>query len=123
MERDTRQRRAIRAALEQAGRPLGAPELLEAARPLAPGIGMATVYRTLKGLVAAGELVAVELPGEAPRYEAAGKQHHDHFRCRSCARVYEVADCPVTLPKLPKGFVLEGHETVLVGLCAACARR
>ena len=57
-----------------------------------------------------------------PRYETAGKAHHDHFRCRTCAKVFEVDDCPVVkLPKMPKGFLLEGHETILVGLCAGCA--
>lgn len=121
MERDTRQRRAIRQAIEAAGRPIGAPEVLSAARPLVPGLGLATVYRALKGLVAEGWLATVELPGEPPRYEVAGKDHHDHFRCRMCTRVFEVEHCAVRAPKLPKGFVVEGHEAVLLGVCAECA--
>ena len=83
---------------------------------------MATVYRTIKGLVEEGWLLAVDLPGEAPRYEVAGKAHHDHFRCRVCNRVFEV-ECSVRLSsKMPRGFVVEGHETVLKGLCATCPR-
>jgi Fur family ferric uptake transcriptional regulator len=119
MVRQTRQRQAIRRVFEDAQRPLGANEVLEAAGAHAPGLGIATVYRALKRLVEEGFLDSVELPGEAPRYEPAGKQHHDHFRCRRCARVFEV-ECSVRLPKL-RGFVVEDHEVVLAGLCPQCA--
>jgi Fur family ferric uptake transcriptional regulator len=119
MARQTRQRQAIRRAFEDAQRPLGASEVLEAAGSHTPGLGIATVYRALKGLVEEGWLTPVELPGEAPRYEPAGKKHHDHFRCRRCDRVFEIA-CAVRLPKL-RGFVVEDHEVVLTGLCAQCA--
>ena len=81
MERNTVQRRAIHKVLEQTGRPMGPPEIYEAAREHAPGLGIATVYRTIKRLLDDGFLSQVELPGEAPRYEMAGKGHHHHFRC------------------------------------------
>ena len=48
MERDTAQRRAIRRALDDAGRPLGALEVLKLSKRFAPKLGIATVYRTLK---------------------------------------------------------------------------
>jgi Fur family ferric uptake transcriptional regulator len=123
MVRKTRQRDAIRKVLEDAGRPLGAQEVLDAAEAEAPGLGIATVYRALKGLLEEGWLASVEIPGEAPRYEPAGKAHHDHFQCRKCERVYEVDDCPVRFPRLPKGFLLDGHEVVLTGVCADCSKR
>lgn len=119
--RDTQQRRAIRAAIEEAGRPLSPQEILETAKRTSPGLGIATVYRTLKSWVEAGSLTQVDLPGEAPRYEATGKQHHHHFHCRSCDRVYELEGCPEDLRSLtPAGFALESHEVVLYGRCAAC---
>lgn len=122
--RDTAQRRAIRAALESAGRPLGALEVLQGAKAAAPGLGIATVYRNLKALVEGGEVSAVELPGEAPRYEFAGKEHHHHFLCGSCDRVYELGGCLGGLAALlPRGFKLGSHELLLHGTCAACARR
>jgi Fur family ferric uptake transcriptional regulator len=84
---------------------------------------MATVYRSVKSLVESGEVVAVELPGEPARYEAAGKHHHHHFHCRTCKKVYEVEGCPGELDALvPKGFELESHELVLYGRCLACNR-
>lgn len=121
MERDTQQRRAIRAAIEDAARPLTPQEVLEAARSQSPGLGIATVYRTLRSGVEGGWLQQVDLPGEAPRYEPTGKQHHHHFHCRRCDRVYEIEGCPEGLRGLtPPGFSLEEHEVVLYGRCAEC---
>ncbi len=124
MKRDTQQRRAIVAALERAGRPLGPREVLQAAAPAAPGLGIATVYRTLKALLHAGLINPVHIPGQSPRYEPAGKRHHHYFRCRGCDHVFEIAGCPGNLePLVPRGFVLEDHEVVLYGLCAKCGKR
>lgn len=121
MERDTQQRRAIRQAFREAGRPLSPQEVLEVAAPESPGLGVATVYRTVKGLVEQGWLATVTLPGEPPRYEVAGKEHHHHFHCRGCGRVFEIEGCPGELARMtPKGFVLENHEVVLYGRCAGC---
>ena len=121
MKRDTRQRQAIRRAIEEADRPLSPREVLEAAGAHHAGLGIATVYRTLKALVEEGALAQVELPGEPPRYETTGKRHHHHFHCRACDRVYELEGCPDGLRSLtPVGFSLESHEVVLYGRCAAC---
>jgi Fur family ferric uptake transcriptional regulator len=121
MIRDTRQRRAIRDALEAARRPLSALEVLDAARAHAPGLGIATVYRTLNALVEEGAIHPVDLPGEAPRYEVTGQGHHHHFQCRKCGGVYTARGCPGDLRKLtPRGFRLEAHEVILYGLCCDC---
>lgn len=121
--RDTSQRRAIRQAVENAGRPLSATEILAAARGAVPGLGIATVYRAVRRMQEEGALRQVDLPGDAPRYEASGKDHHHHFHCRSCARVYEVEACPgeFAMPA-PPGFTVEDHEVILYGRCPACLR-
>ena len=121
MERSTRQRHSIRSVLEEAGRPLLPAEILQAAQRDVPALGMATVYRNLKQLMEAGEIQPVELPGEAPRYEMAGHQHHHHFRCNGCQRVFDVHACPGDMRKLvPKGFTVESHELTLYGYCSEC---
>lgn len=117
----TRQRTAIRDAIEQADRPLSPQEILEAARDRIPRLGIATVYRAIKSMVTAGDLRAVELPGMPDRYETADKRHHHHFHCRGCDRVFEVDGCPGNMKKLaPKGFRVEEHEIMLYGLCSEC---
>lgn len=122
MQRRTKQRQAICAVFLEAQRPLSPQEVLELARVRVPSLGLATVYRTLKALLEEGFLVSVELPGEVPRYERAGKAHHHHFLCRVCGRVYELEGCPKDVETLvPPGFLAEGHEVTLYGRCAACA--
>ncbi|MCA9754863.1 MAG: transcriptional repressor [Candidatus Eisenbacteria bacterium] len=122
MQRNTRQRRAIRKALADADRPLAPEEVLDAAQSDCPGMGMATVYRTIKSLAEEGWLVRVELPGMPDRYEKAGKGHHHHFHCRLCGKVFEVEDCLEEIRLLPpKGFVVEDHEVVFYGRCPECA--
>ncbi len=119
--RHTQQRQAIRSAFESAGRPLGPREVLEIARTGVPGLGIATVYRTLKKLVSGGVLRAVELPGQPSRYELAGLDHHHHFHCLRCDRVFDVEGCPGEVQTYtPAGFHTEAHEVVLYGRCAAC---
>jgi Fur family ferric uptake transcriptional regulator len=102
--------------------PLSAREILDAASNDAPGLGMATVYRTLKLLTDEGLVQVVEIPGQSPRYELTGRGHHHHLYCRSCSRVFEIDRCPGDFADLcPPGFVVEGHELVLFGLCPKCA--
>ena len=122
MERNTRQRGAIRRAFQRANRPLGTNEVLDLARGEVTGLGIATVYRNIRTLVDEGWLVTVELPGESPRYELQGKGHHHHFHCSRCDRVFDVASCSGSVhAMIPPGFVLERHLIVLGGLCVECA--
>lgn len=124
MQRQTRQRKAVVSVLEQAGGPLTPHEIHEAARKLTPSLGIATVYRTLRSLAAAGWALQVGLPGETPRYETAGRSHHHFFQCRQCEKVFEVHDCPSDLQRLvPQGFLLEDHEVFLYGQCSLCRRK
>ena len=122
MERNTRQRSAIRDAIAQADRPLLPQEVLGAAQREVPGLGIATVYRNLKALVEEGELQPVHLPGENPRFELAGHQHHHHFQCTRCERVFPIHACPGTMAELaPPGFTVQRHDLTLHGLCADCS--
>lgn len=123
-QRRTQQRDAIRKAFEDASRPLGPREVLDIAQESVPGLGVATVYRTLKKLVEEGILRPVELPGAPNRYELAGLDHHHHFCCRACDRVFDVEGCPDRVSELvPSGFELEEHEVVLYGVCSSCVAR
>ena len=122
MVRNTQQRNAIRHALKKAGRPLSAQETLAMAQNKVPGLGIATVYRNLKSLQQDGSVVAVELPGQSPRWELAPEKHHHHFLCNTCDKLYEINACPEDLQRLlPAGYTLEEHDILLRGLCDNCA--
>ncbi len=122
MERNTRQRGAIRRAFQRAGRPLNTGEVLAQARTEVGGLGIATVYRNIRTLVDEGWLAPIALPGEAPRYELSGKEHHHHFHCRRCDRVFDTPGCVISFTEMtPPGFRIDDHDIVLYGLCAECA--
>ena len=121
MKRRTHQREIIRSTIVQFDRPLSPIELHEAVREPLPGIGIATIYRAIRDLLESRWLQVVEMPGESPRYERAGKPHHHHFHCRICDAVLEVPRCPGDVERLaPPGFVTEGHEIMLYGICEDC---
>ncbi|HET7260982.1 MAG TPA: transcriptional repressor [Casimicrobiaceae bacterium] len=122
--RNTRRREAIVAVITAAKRPLAPVEILRGARGRIPGIGIATVYRNVKSLAAAGTVRTVALPGEPVRYETNGAQHHHHFQCVDCRRVYDITGCPRALHRLaPPGFVVHDHSLTLYGRCPGCSAR
>jgi Fur family ferric uptake transcriptional regulator len=122
MERQTRQRAAIDRVFTETARPLDPREVLAAARRYVPRLGIATVYRAIKTLSDEGRVVPVTLPGEHARYEAGGREHHHHFQCRRCHKVYELEGCVGDFQTItPPGFKLDDHEVVLYGLCDTCS--
>lgn len=119
--RNTRQKEAIRDAIQAADRPLSPEEILQAAQREVPSLSLATVYRNISSLQRDGWLQAVTLPGMPARYEVAGKAHHHHFHCNECGKVYEMEGCGFEFhAKLPQGFTATAHELFLSGRCAAC---
>jgi Fur family ferric uptake transcriptional regulator len=122
IERNTRQKQAIREAFESAGRPLSADEVHDSARRTSRGLGIATVYRSIRALVDDGWLSAVDVPGHNPLYEIAGKGHHHHFSCTSCSRVFELEGCATVDTCLPLGFKSTHHDLTLYGTCDTCSR-
>lgn len=106
---------------------LSAEDIFDAARTLDPGIGQATVFRTVKLLSEAG-LARDACQDKGPRkYEHAYHHpHHDHLLCVRCGKIIEFCD-----PGIEKaqdaifgryGFKAVGHMMELKGLCADCAQ-
>ena len=118
--RSTKQRESIRSVFEREGRPLSTGEIHELAREVIPGLGIATVYRTVKSLIEEGWLVSIRVAGTT-RYERANIGHHHHFHCGECDRTFDIPGCVEGLNKLvPDHFRLISHELTLVGVCASC---
>jgi Fur family transcriptional regulator, ferric uptake regulator len=120
----TRQREAILSVVRQQNRPLRAREIIELAAELCPGIGEATVFRTLKQEVENETLTRLELPGLPPVYECASAEHHHYFFCRECEQISTMTGCVNGLSKiLPRGARMFHHEIIIHGQCADCRSR
>lgn len=116
MFRNTSQRQRIRAAFARLQRPLSISEL----QTEETQIGIATLYRTVEGLLEEGFLSRLELPGRAVRYELASCSSHTHFQCRSCGLVYCLSPIELALPSCPRGFQTDRQEVFVKGLCSNC---
>lgn len=123
-ERNTRQRETIVEVIQAAAGPLTVPEIFERAQQRIPGLGIATVYRTVKLLGESRQVQVVILPSGETRYESAELGHHHHFHCRVCETVYDMETCLVRVPesrKVDQGFIVESHELTCYGVCRNCA--
>ena len=123
--RKTNQREGVFQVLKDSKGPLTPQEILERTLKITSNVGIATIYRTIKLLAEAKEIVAVTLPDGQSRYELAHLDHHHHFKCRSCLKIYDLDHCPIEIGKnliLPNGFKLDGHEITLFGTCANCQK-
>lgn len=89
-----------------------------------PNISRGTVYRNLNQLANDGEILKVENPGGADRFDHNCTNHY-HARCTQCGRVFDVdmkyiddleksiRDC--------HGFHFTSYDIVFKGTCADCA--
>ena len=96
------------------------------ARTRYPGVGFATVYRTMKLLEEAGIAHARHF-GDAKEtlYEvAAGRSHHDHLICERCGQIVEFVSPEVEelQDRIAErhGFTLSRHRHELYGVCPSC---
>lgn len=121
--RVTAQRLAIaRAADSRADRAFSVEELTSDVRAGDPGIGLATVYRAVSAMEAAGFVERLGTRDGASLYaRCAHVGHHHHLMCTSCGAVTDV-ECTVgTQLHQSNGFNVTGHRLVLYGLCDRCA--
>lgn len=117
----TRQKDAIWAVINGSPSPLTAEAICAHAGEQVTGLGIATVYRTLKQLVQEGQVRHIEIPGAAPHYESAAKRHHHFFLCEQCKQVFDVMGCLRGIPNmLPDGYHMKRHEIVIYGECPDC---
>jgi Fur family ferric uptake transcriptional regulator len=119
--RATRQRYAIKRSIEELKRPLAPKEILDHASRYVPNLGIATVYRNIKFLVASGVLEPIEVPGQSPRYQAAGRIDEPRFVCTRCDRVFNLGEQKRGgRYKCPDGIQVERREIYLYGVRTEC---
>ncbi|HEY5521784.1 MAG TPA: Fur family transcriptional regulator [Desulfuromonadaceae bacterium] len=123
--RSTRQRDIILDIFLSTHQHVSVEELYLKIKTSNPGIGFATVYRTLKLFAEAGLAREVLLHDGQTRYEhVSAGEHHDHLVCTGCNAIIEFED--ETIEKLQKeiaarhGFLIKSHKMEMYGLCANC---
>lgn len=123
--RSTRQRDIILDIFLSTHQHVSVEELYLKIKSSNPGIGQATVYRTLKLFAEAGLAREVLLHDGQTRYEhVVAGEHHDHLVCTGCNAIIEFED--ETIEKLQKeiaarhGFLIKSHKLEMYGLCANC---
>lgn len=120
-------RRTIAATAEALHGAFTVDELHAAVRDREPGVGMATVYRAVAAMTAAGSLAPVGNRDGSTLYAfCVGGEHHHHLVCTGCGTVVGIA-CPVDrsleLAARSAGYAVTGHEVTLYGICSACAEK
>ena len=89
-----------------------------------PGVGRATVFRTMKLLQDLDVVCRVPLEDGTVRYQIATEGHHHHLVCRDCGAVTEFVDAGIDRRIEQQaddaGFELAGHSVELYGVCANC---
>ena len=118
MQRNTRQRAAIFQVFEEQRRPLSAEEVLRHAQEKVPGLGIATVYRTLNAFKEMRHLRAFDMPGKGVYYELAEDGRTHLLLCEKCERMFAL-DTPVP-PPVVKGYAIVRCEVFSFGECPEC---
>jgi Fur family ferric uptake transcriptional regulator len=121
--RMTRQRKVILEELRKVTSHPTADQVYEMVRKRLPRISLATVYRNLETLSAAGEVLKLEVSGTQRRYDGDTSEHH-HARCAMCGSVIDIPAKAFPMPKIPseaiEGFDISGYRLELTGLCQNC---
>jgi Fe2+ or Zn2+ uptake regulation protein len=118
--RTTSPRQAVARAIAGKDRHFTAEEL----REQLPGVGRATVYRSLKLLVDSGVLCRVLLEDGNLHYQLSHRGHHHHLLCVRCGTSEDLLGCDIAslLEKAAKShhFQLSGHWLEVYGRCQDC---
>lgn len=122
--RMTPQRQAVLEAVRSSRTHPSAEDVLGMVRRTSPGIGVATIYRTLDLLVRHGAIQELRLGDESiTRYDG-NTRRHDHVVCSVCGRVFDVeAALPehvVAAAARQVGVHVEEYDLQITGTCDPC---
>ncbi len=125
----TPQRRAVLEALRASHDHPTAADVYERVRGECPGIGAATVYRSLAFLVNAGYASELRLERGAARFDA-NTTRHDHLICDRCEKTIDVEALASPLELATdlglreladrSGFTITAYDLRLRGRCPEC---
>ena len=126
-------RQAILNVFAENPKHLSAEEIFLSVHENYPGIGLATVYRTLDLLTQMGLIFKFDFGDGRSRYELASeaiKEHHHHMVCSRCGRIIDYSDFMEEEVEFIKGletelskkhkFKINSHQIHFYGLCERC---
>jgi len=125
MNRKSRQREAIIGLLGKTDTHPTAEWLHEQVKKEIPNVSLATIYRNLRLLEAAGEITRLWDPGGAAHFDGNAGPHY-HFRCDRCGRIMDLkepADRTIEIKVASAtGLDVTHHHLELGGLCLDCRK-
>lgn len=119
----TPQRRAILELLAQDDHHPTAEEIYQRVAATMPDVSRATVYNTLRELVALGGLTgAYEFSDGGLRYDTNAEAHHHLFctRCHTLVDIHHEFGGLTLPPEKRGGYAITHHQVTFYGLCPAC---
>lgn len=122
------QRNAILSIMEKNKRHYTVEELYGITKKTSPGIGIATIYRTIRLFCEAGIIREIHLANDVTRYEViSDNTHHDHLICIECGTFAEISSEIIEKEqsRIAKnnGFKLTDHSLILYGICKKCSKQ
>ncbi|HEY4717296.1 MAG TPA: transcriptional repressor [bacterium] len=124
--RFTGQRKVIVTAFLKVKRHINTEDLFLQLRKKFPGIGYATVYRTLKIMKEGGIAKEIDFGDGIKRYENSGSkpEHHDHIVCLKCGSIEEFLELKIEQlqEQIAKrfNFNIVSHKMQIFGYCRKC---
>jgi len=113
-------RRVLAESLLKMGDHFAAEELLQAA----PGVGRATVFRTLRMLQESGLVCQVVMDDGRTVYRLGADEHHHHVVCSQCGAVADVVSTRIEKAlgaiAIETGYEVDAHRLELYGRCPDC---
>lgn len=116
------QRQLIIETIQKTREHMTAAQIYQLTRKNCPHLSLGTVYRNLNGLVEAGRVRRVSVPGQADRFDRT-LADHDHMFCTRCGRVEDVQLDKTPLDEMIASrpeLAIEGYALTLYGVCSAC---
>ncbi len=118
----TEQRRTIFEVIMESPEHLSAEEIFLRAKAKYPSLAMGTVYRNLKLMEEAGEILHIRTADGADRYDKTTFRH-DHLECELCGQFVDMP--PYNLMKFLRertGMEINSYEISVKGICPDCLK-
>ena len=93
-------------------------------------VDRSTITRTLALFHEAGLIHLIDDGTGAAKYEVCNSHDHHfhsdmhpHFHCRRCGHTFCLSDIPLPPIKVPEGYLVEGMNFTISGLCSVCSSK